>query len=446
MNARGNWVKDFDFLLALIGGSVGFGNVWRFPYLCYKNGGELRYKTKRDFETALSVYNDGVGRKYIPGIGYASTVLNFYFNTYYAVILAWSFMYLFYSFTKTLPWSHCNNDWNTAACYVGKKWIPYNVTLNGTQNYTTKYYEANDTTTSINEFWQKKVLTLSDGLDDIGSINWKLALCLLLAWIVCYFCVWKGVRSSGRVWLEAATQVFFSYSIGQGVLIALGSYNKYKHNFYSCLTLCTLMMVSVERYLAIEHPNFYQANVTTKTTMITMSIVWVTMTTVLVTGRNLVDADAVQIPALVTLGPNVLIVLFCTIKVQVTAYRHRRAIAQQAASVQQEEQQNRLQEYKRIFTMSMLVLASVLFYSPLFITAIIKAIKGKDVPGDFKYISQPIYATFIYLQSLVNPLIMSLRLSYIRQGVYTVACVTSKGEGDPLSSSHSPFGTANVGA
>ncbi|KAK3741765.1 hypothetical protein QZH41_002171 [Actinostola sp. cb2023] len=189
----------------------------------------------------------------------------------------------------------------------------------------------------------------------------------------------------------------------------------------SCLTLCTLMMVSVERYLAIEHPHFYRTKVTAKKTMITMLIVWVTMPTVLVTGRSLVDADAIQIPALVIIASNVLIILFCTIKVQVTAYRQRRAIAQQVAPAvqqeEQEEQQNRLQEYKRIFTMSMLVLASVLFYSPVIITAIIKAIEGKNVPGDFKYISQPIYATFIYLQSLVNPLIMSLRLSYIRQGV-----------------------------
>lgn len=47
------------------------------------------------------------------GMGYAGQMIIYYGCISYIVILAWGFLYLFSSFSATLPWATCNNTWNT---------------------------------------------------------------------------------------------------------------------------------------------------------------------------------------------------------------------------------------------------------------------------------------------------------------------------------------------
>ena len=43
------------------------------------------------------------------------------------------------------------------------------------------------------------MLDISKGIHDIGSIRWELAGCLLIAWIIVYCALWKGIKSFGNV-------------------------------------------------------------------------------------------------------------------------------------------------------------------------------------------------------------------------------------------------------
>eukprot|EP00057_Strongylocentrotus_purpuratus_P014234 XP_011668708.1 PREDICTED: sodium- and chloride-dependent betaine transporter [Strongylocentrotus purpuratus] len=305
---RGSWTKQIDFFLTLCGGSVGLGNVWRFPYLCYKHGGGAflvpYFLCVILGGIPLLVIEIGIGQftgqgpitawnmisPLFKGIGVACLVVESFLNTYYVVIMAWGLYYLFWSFRAVLPYSTCDNEWNTPCCMVANAAAKVNTT---SSDNVTVYELANDmtnsrmntsvecgneTTSPTVEFWNRKVLQihLSEGIHDIGNVNWHLVLCLILAWICIYLCICKGVKSSGKVvyftvpfpyilltilliravtlpnaidgiifylkpdltklrnsqvWLDAATQIFFSNSLGQGVLVALGSYNKKTHNF-----------------------------------------------------------------------------------------------------------------------------------------------------------------------------------------------------------------------
>ncbi|EAW82832.1 solute carrier family 6 member 2 [Homo sapiens] len=272
---RETWGKKIDFLLSVVGFAVDLANVWRFPYLCYKNGGGAFLIPYTLFliiagmplfymELALGQYNrEGAATvwkicPFFKGVGYAVILIALYVGFYYNVIIAWSLYYLFSSFTLNLPWTDCGHTWNSPNCTDPKL-------LNGSVlgNHT-KYSKYKFTPAA--EFYERGVLHLheSSGIHDIGLPQWQLLLCLMVVVIVLYFSLWKGVKTSGKVWIDAATQIFFSLGAGFGVLIAFASYNKFDNNCYrdalltssiNCITsfVSGFAIFSILGYMAHEH-------------------------------------------------------------------------------------------------------------------------------------------------------------------------------------------------
>ncbi|CAC5426542.1 SLC6A15S [Mytilus coruscus] len=270
---RETWGNRAEFLLSLIGYAVGLGNVWRFPYLTQKNGGGaflIPYAVMLAIEGIPLFYLElAIGQRlrkgavgawnqvspYLQGVGIASAAVSFNLALYYNTIMAWCVLYLVQSFQSPLPWSTCPTH------------IEGNVTI------VNKECQISGPTTY---FWYRETLNVAPSINSKSVLNWKLVISLLVAWVVVFLCMVKGIKSSGKVvyftatfpyvvlvifffrgitlhgyqsglehlfipewkkladpqvWLDAATQIFYSFGLAFGCLIALASYNPVRSNF-----------------------------------------------------------------------------------------------------------------------------------------------------------------------------------------------------------------------
>ncbi|XP_076070507.1 sodium- and chloride-dependent glycine transporter 2-like isoform X2 [Mytilus galloprovincialis] len=207
------------------------------------------------------------------GLGYAMVSTSAIFCIYFNVMMGYVLYFLYHSLTSVLPWSTCDNEWNTEFCYISK---PSNTSTSNISSIT-----GNNTgdlkMSSSEEFWSYNVLQITSGIEDMGNIRLELLLCLFIFWFIVFLCLCKGIKVSGKivymtaifpyivliiflirvvtlpgatdgilfyvvpqwdkllstkVWGEAALQIFFSTSMGWGGLLTFASYNKFHDNMY----------------------------------------------------------------------------------------------------------------------------------------------------------------------------------------------------------------------
>ncbi|XP_078268752.1 sodium- and chloride-dependent neutral and basic amino acid transporter B(0+)-like [Rhinoraja longicauda] len=234
---RGNWSSKTDYLLSVIGFTVGLGNIWRFPYLAYRNGGgaflipytlmlALAGMPMFFFESSFGQFAS-LGPvavwKAVPilqGVGIAMVLLITLVHVSYNCIIAYSLFYLFASFQSPLPWSDCFSWWGADETCSRTPRDPFcNLTLDSgySEVVNATWLQANNKTCSNGseihvphqgpgeQYWDKVVLHRSRSIDETGEIVWHLALCLLLAWLIVGAALSKGIKSSGKVVYFTAT-------------------------------------------------------------------------------------------------------------------------------------------------------------------------------------------------------------------------------------------------
>ncbi len=276
---REHWDSRTAFILAAIGSAVGLGNIWRFPYIVYKYGGgafiipflvalltagipllilefSLGHKTNKAAPGAFAFFNTK-----LKWIGWAAVFIGMGIVTYYTAIMSWSMIYFVKSFSL---------GWGT-----------------GTEN-----------------FFFNNVLQLSESPSHIGYIVPVIFIGIILTWIWIYFSIIKGAKSVGKVvyitvicpwiillilivrgvtlpgamnglaylftpnftalmdpevWINAYSQVFFSISIGFGIMIAYGSFLPKKADIVNSAFIigladaATSLLASVAIFSALGH-------------------------------------------------------------------------------------------------------------------------------------------------------------------------------------------------
>ncbi|VEN52504.1 unnamed protein product [Callosobruchus maculatus] len=283
--SRGKWKNKAEAILSCVGYAVGIGNIWRFPYLTYKNGGGaflmpyiimlfmvgmplffMEFSLGQFSSTGCTtVFKLGPLFK---GAGYAMLVVNMIFGSYANLIITYPLMFLMYAYKNRLPWSACDNYWNTKDCIELKE--------NSVRRQSNATISRNgNRTTAADEFLHLEILKISSGIEDVGSIDIYVLLCNIVSWIIVYLCIMRGIKSVGRViyftalfpfvvlfcllirgltlpgawdgvyfyiwpqwdqlgnlkvWADAALQIFFSLGPGWGGIVNISSYNNFRNN------------------------------------------------------------------------------------------------------------------------------------------------------------------------------------------------------------------------
>jgi neurotransmitter:Na+ symporter, NSS family len=184
MEQREQWGSRVGFIMAAAGSAIGLGNIWRFPYVAYENGGGaflipyffalltagipillLEFGIGRSGQGSAPLSLRRLSRKF-EWLGWWQVLICFVITTYYVVIIAWALSYFFYSFN--LNWGE-----DTKAFLFGSfLGVPDDVVSESGWNF--------------------------------GGMQWHIVLPLVAVWAGTYYILYNGVKKG----IEKVSKIF----------------------------------------------------------------------------------------------------------------------------------------------------------------------------------------------------------------------------------------------
>ncbi len=249
--ARDSWSGQTGFLLAAIGSAIGLGNIWRFPGVSYSNGGGaflVPYLVALVFVGIPMLWLDyAVGhkfrgsppwalRKILGGgefVGWFQTFVCFVIMVYYGAVLAWGVQYTIYSVNEAWgadPTSFFTDSFLQVVPGDTFSWAP-----------------AWSVMIPLALVWVLVLFVigrgLSKGVEAANKVFLPLLVVLFLALVVralflpgaveglnAFFTPNWSALSDPKVWLAAFAQIFYSLSVGFGIMLTYASYLQRKSN------------------------------------------------------------------------------------------------------------------------------------------------------------------------------------------------------------------------
>lgn len=240
---RGTWGSRFAFVLAAAGSAIGLGNIWRFPVSASEGGGGaflLIYLLcvllvalpvmlaemvvgragEKNPVGALQHLKPGSRWYYVGMLGVLTGVV---ILSYYSVIAGWTLYYVFQSAAGTFtPEANTQAIFEEMAGSAGIELIFHAIFMVGTILVV--------------------AAGIRNGIERTIKILMPLFFVLLVVLVIravtlpgagaglSYYLRPDFSELSGKVWLAALGQAFFSLSLGMGVMITYGSYLAKKEN------------------------------------------------------------------------------------------------------------------------------------------------------------------------------------------------------------------------